>query len=108
LLSFVVNKFESENRPDDRETIGVSNNIGGPTQAIVTLNIGLQGNFVGRTPFKVSDRQQLLNFLTQIGSDVQLEQNKLLSAEVLWSPEEPNDVLTNDEIVAKYPELLPM
>lgn len=85
-----------------------ANTNNGPTQAIVTLNVGIQGNFVGKNPFKVCDRPQLLDLLTRIGSDVQLEANKLLSAEVLWSPEDPNEVLSKEEIFAKYPELLPM
>jgi uncharacterized membrane protein len=29
----------------------------------------------------------------------------LLALEVIWSPENPNDTLTEDELIAEYPEL---
>jgi uncharacterized membrane protein len=29
----------------------------------------------------------------------------LLGLEVIWSPENPDDALTEDELVAEYPEL---
>lgn len=100
-----VNKFGSENRPDNRRISSGREGLGGPTKAIVTLNVAIEGNMVGK-PLKISSRQELMTLLSSIGSDVQLEDNELLSAEILWSPEDPSDELLQDEIYSQYPELL--
>lgn len=104
----IVNKFGSENRPDERKSGGDDSNASGPTKAIVSLNVAMGGNFVGKSPLKVSNRPELIDLLTRIGSDVQLEENTLVAAEVLWSPEDPNEELTKEEIYSKYPNLLPL
>jgi uncharacterized membrane protein len=103
----VVNKFGSENRPDERR-IDVDGIVraSGPTKAVVAFNVALGGNFVGKRPLKVSSRTDLVNLLTRIGADVQLEANTLIAAEILWSPEDSNESLTQEEIYSKYPELI--
>jgi uncharacterized membrane protein len=105
-----VNKFRGENKPDKRSTITEANDTKVPTKGVVTLTVAMAGNFLGpKTQYaKVKNREELINLLTQIGSDVQLEDNRMIAAEIFWSPEEPNDILTQDELYFKYPELLPL
>jgi uncharacterized membrane protein len=114
-----VNKFQGENRPDDymQPTTTISSTSTKSTKGVVTITVAMGGNFVGpqnnnknkkNNTFQITNRNDLINLLTQIGSDVQLEDNQMMAAEIFWSPEQNNDILTQDEIYYKYPELLPL
>jgi len=78
------------------------------TMAVVTLGLCIEGNSLStRIPKQVRNRKDLQNALSQIASDVQTE-DCLLSAEILWTPEEENDFLSERDIYADYPDLYPL
>ena len=52
-------------------------------------------------------RSDLLTSLTRIASDAQVG-DCLLSAEVLWAPENDNEILSKEDIDADYPNLIPL
>jgi uncharacterized membrane protein len=75
------------------------------TNAVVSIKLSIEGDST-RMPY-ISYRQNLRDALERIASDAQVE-DCLVSAEILWSPEERNDRLTSDEIYASYPDLIPL
>ena len=48
--------------------------------------------------------QDVWDGLRQIAADVRVD-DCLLSAEVLWTPEDQSDVLTRRDVAADYPDL---
>jgi uncharacterized membrane protein len=75
------------------------------TKAVLTLNLAIEGD---STKFgKIKTRSQLRDALSRIGSDCQVE-DCLLSAELLWTPEERSDFLTSEDVYADYPNLYPL
>jgi uncharacterized membrane protein len=105
-MHFAVNKFGKSNQPDLARTASdVSEDDSGLTNAVVSIKISIEGDST-RMP-NISYRQNLRDALERIASDAQVE-DCLVSAEILWSPEERNDRLTSDEIYASYPDLIPL
>eukprot|EP00980_Cylindrotheca_fusiformis_P012417 scaffold3046_cov105-Cylindrotheca_fusiformis.AAC.16 len=78
------------------------------TMAVVSLSLCIEGdsifNNIKRT---IRNRKDLRKALSRISSDVQVE-DCLLSAEILWTPEEPNEVLSERDVYAEYPDLYPL
>lgn len=112
-----MNKFQGENRPDDTITQFNSDGTTTSTIAVVTVNIAMRGKFIGPTNKKGGsknnfsnnlNRLDVISLLTQIGSDVQMEDNEMIAAEIFWTPEQRDDILTQEEVYYKYPELLPL
>ena len=99
-----VNKFGDQNRPDEQPD--VENDDGArATKAVVTLNLAIEGDSTVLP--RINSRQDLLNTLSQVASDAQVE-DCLLSGEVLWSPEGAGEILTNDDLYEDYPNLVPL
>jgi uncharacterized membrane protein len=72
------------------------------TAVVVTLIISIDGDSTKLS--KINGMSDLENTLTRIATDVKVD-DCLRSAEVLWTPEDPNDVLTERDVVADYPKL---
>lgn len=104
-LRKIVNKFGREDRSEAAQS--QSSNVNDPkaTAAVVSINLAIEGD---STNFKngIRYRQDLLDALSKIASDAQVD-DCLLSAEVLWAPEERNELLTKNDIYADYPDLMP-
>ena len=93
----------------ESETIG-DENVFKPqsTMAVVTLGICIEGNSLSTSiPKQIRNRKDLQSALNQIAADVQTE-DCLLSAEILWTPEEDNDFLSERDLYADYPSLIPL
>jgi uncharacterized membrane protein len=78
------------------------------TMAVVSLSICIEGNSIFNNVQKtVRNRKDLRQVLSQIAADAQVEEC-LLSAEILWTPEEPTEVLSESDVYAEYPNLYPL
>ncbi len=66
---------------------------------MATLVVALQGKLDLPNIADPGDLRQVLN---QIGA---ISRDRLLAVEVLWTPQQPGETLTADEMVAEYPEL---
>ncbi len=72
------------------------------TAVVVTILLSIDGDSTKVPNIKsVSDLQKAL---TQIASDVKVD-DCLRSAEVLWTPEDPNDTMSEKDVIVDYPEL---
>jgi uncharacterized membrane protein len=76
-----------------------------PTVAIVTINYAIEGDQT-KMP-KIRSRDDVRLALSRLAADAQVGEC-LLSAEVLWSPEEPFETLSRDEAYADFPNLVPI
>ena len=93
-------KFERENVMDKWGEY--SNTVSGATTAVITLIIAIDGD---RTVLpNINSISDLEKALTQIASDVTLN-NVLRSAEILWTPQHENDVMSRRDIFMDYPQL---
>ena len=72
------------------------------TMAVITLIVAIDGDST-KLP-KINSFSDVEKALTTIATDVKVD-NCLRSAEVLWTPEDMNDVLTEREVMADYPTL---
>jgi uncharacterized membrane protein len=72
------------------------------TAVVVTLLISIDGDST-KLP-RINSIGDLEKALTRIATDVKVD-DCLRSAEVLWTPEDPNDVLTERDVTADYPKL---
>jgi uncharacterized membrane protein len=77
------------------------------TMAVVTLVLSLQGTNIEKTniPQAIQSISDLETILRHVASNVMMEENDLLGAEILWTPEDRQEVLTKRDVVADYPEL---
>ncbi|NCS79343.1 MAG: DUF1517 domain-containing protein [Microcystis aeruginosa K13-07] len=66
---------------------------------LVTILAGIVGKF--SLP-KINDSQDLKQALQQIGS---MGGDRLLAVEVIWTPQSEGDILSQDDILANYPDL---
>lgn len=73
------------------------------TVALVNIHLAIEGNSL-RAFDKIRSRSQLKEALLQISSDV-LVDDCLLAAEVIWSPEDPSEQMTMEDIYADFPTL---
>lgn len=102
-------KFEQENiskfggidnsRIRGRDISGSSDKA---TMAVVTLVLSIQGDSTA-VPM-IRSIQDVENALRKIAADVKVD-DCLTGAEILWTPEDRNEVLTRMDIIADYPEL---
>jgi uncharacterized membrane protein len=103
-----INKFGkldlslSQSRNDDNKNTGSQ-----ATMAVVTLVLSLQGTNIEKAsiPQSIQSISDLETILRHIASNVMMEENDLLGAEILWTPEDRKEVLTKRDVVADYPEL---
>jgi len=112
---FERSKFENEN-PMDLMTPG---QIGGrPTVAVVTMIVGVKGKS-GVVGDICSGRARVTeNSVVELLETIAAEASKsaysstddpdsgLVSAELLWTPSSPDEVLSRQEILMDYPELI--
>jgi uncharacterized membrane protein len=106
-MNSAVNKFGKANEPDQARTASddASEEDSGLTNAVVSIKLSIEGD--STTMPNITYRQNLRDALERIAADAQVE-DCLVSAEILWSPEEKNDRLTSDDIYASYPDLIPL
>lgn len=76
-----------------------------PTMAVVTINMAIEGKSLASK--QISSRDDLVRTLSQIAADSQVDAC-LLSGEVLWSPEVPGERITNEDLYADFPNLIPL
>lgn len=72
------------------------------TSAVVTLVIAIDGDST-KLP-QINSISDLEKALTRLATDVKVD-DCLRSAEILWTPDDKNDVLSEREVVADYPKL---
>ena len=53
----------------------------------------------------ITGTADLREAIASLAADVSVEDN-LLAAEVLWTPEDPNDVMDRDDMFLNFPELV--
>jgi uncharacterized membrane protein len=73
------------------------------TMAVVTLVLSIQGDST-KLPTKIQSASDVENALRKIAADAKVD-DCLIGAEILWTPEDRNEVLTRQDVVADYPEL---
>lgn len=74
--------------------------------AIVTLIFAMEGDASTQLP-RITTREDLRRALNQISADAVVS-NCLLTAEILWLPEDSSETLSRDEVYADYPDLVPL
>jgi uncharacterized membrane protein len=75
------------------------------TAAVVSINLAIEGD---STKFsKIKTRNELRAALSRVAADSQIE-DCLLSAEILWTPEDRSETLSNQDVYADYPSLYPL
>ncbi|MEM9487308.1 MAG: DUF1517 domain-containing protein [Cyanobacteria bacterium P01_F01_bin.116] len=79
-------------------TDGKDNQISGE-YIVATVIVAIQGDL---TLPSINSEQDLHKALNQIGA---IPSDTLMAVEVLWTPQASGDTLTNDEVIAQYPNL---
>lgn len=72
---------------------------------MVNIKLSIEGDST-RMP-GIRYRKDLREALERIAGDAQVE-DCLMSAEILWAPEQGNDRMTPDDIYSNYPNLIPL
>ena len=75
------------------------------TAGVVSLHVAIEGDAT-KLP-RIRMRSDLLEALSKLASDAQVG-DCLLSAEILWAPEERKELLSMDDVYADYPDLIPL
>lgn len=101
LANEVATKFEKEYLPDEDDE-----DVGGPTLIVVSLVLEIQGDstkFEG-AGYSVAQTKEVL---ASIASDVLIDEGYCVNAvEALWTPSERNEVLSKNDIIVDFPELI--
>jgi uncharacterized membrane protein len=107
LLLIKVVKYGLEDKTESLRTTErhAPKNDDKATFAVVSINIAIEGDSTVLPTISSLDDVRLA--LARIASDAQTEEC-LLSAEILWAPEAAGDTLTENDIYADYPELIPL
>lgn len=85
--------------------MGTLSENSGPTKAVVSIIMAIEGESLASA--KIRSRDDLIRTLSQVASDSQVDEC-LLSGEVLWSPELPGELITNEDLYADFPNLIPL
>lgn len=102
-------KFEQENTSVfggiDRsiKRLRQSQGDGNATKAVITFVLAIQGDSTKIS--KISSLKNVEEALRKIASDSKVD-DCLLSAEILWTPEDRSETLTREDLIADYPELI--
>ena len=75
---------------------------GQPTYMVATLVVLLKK---GSSLPDISGVADMRSAISQLAADVAVDGN-LLGAEVLWTPEDPNDVMDRDDLFLNFPALV--
>lgn len=97
----LVNKFGGKDLSQRRTPKNKSDSKA--TLAIVSINIAVQGD--GAKLPTIQFRQNLRDAMSQIASQAK---GSLLSAEIVWAPEDSSETLTADDVYADFPDLIPL
>lgn len=90
---------------DYTSNVGGDYRLPGPsraTLAVITLIVAIDGDST-KLP-KINSFSDVEKGLTVLATDVKTD-GCLRSAEILWTPEDSNDVLTEYDVAADYPML---
>jgi uncharacterized membrane protein len=98
----LVNKFGSKSIEAKRSQEAP---VSSPSVAIVTINFAMEGDSTALP--KIGSRDDVHAALSMIASDA-LVGECLLTAEVLWSPEDPSETLTRESTIVDFPHLVPI
>jgi uncharacterized membrane protein len=86
--------------PNNGELVNQTDLSQGPGEYIVvTILVGVEGTL--QLPV-VNNSEDLRQALRQIGG---VSSDRLLTVEILWTPQDSNDTLTSDDILTGYPDL---
>mmetsp|Transcript_22799 Transcript_22799/g.33433 ORF Transcript_22799/g.33433 Transcript_22799/m.33433 type:complete len:267 (+) Transcript_22799:50-850(+) len=99
-INLVAGRDKSKERSEESDI----NSIGKPTVAIVTIIVALEGKELP----KVTDMKSMRKCLTMLGGSDVMGSSALLASEVMWTPEEPWEVLDKNDLYLEYPELMPL
>lgn len=102
---FSVNKFGSKDAPDEDGRGLNGDGMVSPTTGIVTLLFAIQGDSTILP--QTYTREALRKALTMISTDAMVA-DCLLTAEILWSPNDPTEQLEAETVYADYPNLIPI
>ena len=103
-----MNKWNSPVKPGgvvDAKSNIASASTAAPTTAIVTINFAMEGDSTVLPVIK--SRDDLHSALLLISSDA-LVGDCLMTAEVLWSPEDISETLSRETTYADFPNLVPI
>ena len=87
-------------KPDNESTSSAA-----PTNAIVTINFAMEGDSTILPT--IQSRDDVHTALSLIASDA-LVGDCLMTAEVLWCPEDISETLTREAMYADFPNLVPV
>jgi Protein of unknown function (DUF1517) len=77
------------------------------TKAIVKLVLSLKGtNIKKRQPRSIRSISDVESMLRHIASEVMMDGNDITGVAFFWAPDDRNEVLTLDDVMAQYPELI--
>jgi uncharacterized membrane protein len=77
------------------------------TKAIVKLVLSLKGtNINKRQPRSIRSISDVESMLRHIASEVMMDGNDITGVAFFWAPDDRNEVLTLDDVMAQYPELI--
>jgi uncharacterized membrane protein len=93
-------KYEDRSEPSNKKPSKSE-----PTVAIVTINYSIEGDST-KLPY-IRYRKDVAEALNLIAKDSQVE-DCLLSAEILWAPDNVAEVLKKDDLYVDYPNLIPL
>lgn len=74
------------------------------TMSVVTLVLHIRGNSLTKNKKSVSSLEDVRHLLTKIAADSKVD-DCLQGAEILWTPGDARETLTQRDVVADYPEL---
>jgi uncharacterized membrane protein len=89
-------KWETEQRQLKRTSIGE------PTYMVATVVVLLRN---AKALGEISTTTDLRGAIQDLAAAVSVEDN-IIAAEVLWTPEDDNDVMDRDEMFLNFPELI--
>ena len=99
-------KFEKEYVPSSGSGADSDAVPGGPTTVVVSIILEIQGDttkFEG-AGFSIAGTKEVLS---SIASDVNVEGGECLNAvEVFWTPSDKDEVLTKQDLIMDFPELI--
>mmetsp|Transcript_29598 Transcript_29598/g.66963 ORF Transcript_29598/g.66963 Transcript_29598/m.66963 type:complete len:267 (-) Transcript_29598:2114-2914(-) len=98
------NKVSGMDKSEARSSEGKLDDIGKATEAVITMILAIEGKELP----SVKDMKSLRTCLTELGGSDMLGNNALLAAEIMWTPEEPWETITKEDLILEYPKLLPL
>ena len=99
-----VNLVAGRDKSKEREGETDVNAIGKATVAVVSIIVALEDKELP----PVMDTKSLRSALTMLGGSDLMGASALLAAEIMWTPEEPWEILDKNDLYLEYPELMPL